>query len=137
MIVTKFESDCTALFKLPSGNLRPQPFVEGSRLIFEKVAAAVKAKHGLDFPGVVLSWNSFLANAPQTDVAEDYVQVHPLYIPFKEKLFGISTSSTAYSNCCDHSALRKQQEVCDAEMPINNVTGKSYFLSCSVICQFI
>jgi hypothetical protein len=58
-----------------------------------QVAAAVKAKHGRDFPGAVLQWEEFLNSAPDTDDAEEHVKDHPLYIPFSKELFGIDPES--------------------------------------------
>jgi hypothetical protein len=97
LIVDTYENECSILKDFPSGDLKPQPFVEGARAKLEKVAEAVKSKLGMDFPGAIVQWNEFLATAPQTDDAEAYCAAHPLYVPFKEKLFGILEKDSRYA----------------------------------------
>jgi hypothetical protein len=83
----------------------------GSRAKFEKVATAVKKKHGMDFPGIVLEWDEFLATAPQSDDVYEYVAKNPLYIPFKDELFGISPQDSRYADTFECSRwLHVQQE---------------------------
>jgi hypothetical protein len=79
----------------PSGKLKPQPFVQGSRKEMEEVARLVRRKFGKDFPGVVRDWEEFLNEAPQSDNAEEYVEAYPLYIPFKKLLFNIDDENFA------------------------------------------
>ncbi len=76
----------------PTGEIKAQEFEPGSRQALEEVAAAVRKKYGKDFPGVVTAWEEFLNEAPQSDDVEEYLEDHPLYIPFKKILFGINSN---------------------------------------------
>jgi hypothetical protein len=105
-IVQTLENRHGILTGFPSGTLSPQPFEQGSREDLEKVANKVREKYGKDFPGAVESWDNFLRDAPQSDDVEDYVAKFPLYIPFKELLFGITSemgtfASDRYDNICN------------------------------------
>ena len=111
MYVNTYENKHSILDRFPTGILNPQPFVEGSRKKMERVAQAVRVKHGMDFPGAVIHWNEFLKIAPQTDDAEEYVKEHPLYVPFKEELFGISSSDERYAMSASGCAAHQQQIV--------------------------
>jgi len=96
-IVLMFYHSPYKLKSFPTGDLKPQPFKEGARAKIEKTADAVRRKHGMDFPGAVVQWNEFLRIAPQTDDVYDYVKDHPLYVPFKEEVFGISSYDGRYA----------------------------------------
>jgi len=104
MFVETFENKHSILKCFPTGELSPQPFVEGSFLKFQKVVAAVKTKFGLEFPGIVMQWNDFLLTAPKSDDASEYEKEHPLYIPFREVLFGIRQSDGRYASTRDECA---------------------------------
>lgn len=73
------------------------------------VAAAVKRKHGNDFPFAVLQWEKFLASAPLSDDADEYVKDNPLYIPFRKEMFGIDPSDERYTHGRDDCAAKKDQ----------------------------
>jgi hypothetical protein len=85
------ENEHSVLRCYPTGKFSPQPFVEGSREQLEKVAAAVRQKYGLSFPGAVEGWRHFLDEAPQSDNVEEYIAKHPLYIPLKKELFHLTS----------------------------------------------
>jgi hypothetical protein len=114
MVVEKYENKHNILKSFPTGVIQPQPFVEGSRQKLEKVAAAVKMRHGHDFPGAALQWDEFLANAPQSDDADEYVRNNPLFIPFAKELFGINTEDERYALGRDDIAAKKDQFEHDA-----------------------
>jgi hypothetical protein len=98
MIVETYENEHSILREFPTGDLNPQPFVDGARRKMEKVAAAVRLKHGMDFPGAVVQWDAFLAMAPQSDDVFEFIADNPLYIPFKEELFDISSDNSRYAH---------------------------------------
>jgi len=97
-IVQTLENRHGILTGFPTGKLSPQPFEQGSREDLERVASAVRDKYGKDFPGAVEGWDNFLRDAPQSDNVEDYVAKCPLYIPFKELLFGITPEMGTFAN---------------------------------------
>lgn len=111
MIVDTFENKHSILKSFPSGDLKPQPFVEGSTDRIKKVAAAVKAKFNRE-AGVIRDWNAFLANVPKSDDADEYVRDHPLYIPFRKELFRIDEG---YATTKDAAAAKADQANKDAE----------------------
>lgn len=111
MMVNTFENNYTIMKSLPTGDLEPQPFIEGSRALLEKVAEKVRMKHGLDFPGAVAQWTSFLESAPQNDDAEDFCRINPLYVPFKERLFGILPGDARYAETRDDCSASKEPQV--------------------------
>jgi hypothetical protein len=115
MMVEQFENEHSILKCFPTGYLYPQPFVEGSRQKLEKVAAAVKMKLGNDFPGVVLQWEQFLAKAPQSDDADEYVRENPLYIPFTKELFGIDPENELYAHGRNDCVAKKEQSEQDVK----------------------
>lgn len=110
MLVETFENEHSILRCFPTGDLEPQPFKEGARAKMEKTAAVVRQKHGLDFPGVVLQWNAFLEMAPQSDDVYEYVAQNPLYVPFKEELFGISSADERYAGSAAADQIQQQQD---------------------------
>jgi hypothetical protein len=116
MIVESYENKHSILRSFPTGNLSPQPFVEGSREKLEKVAAAAKSKLGNDFPGVVHQWDEFLAKAPQSDDVEEYIRENPLYVPFSKELFGIDPDDERYSHGRDDCVAKKEQVEKDASV---------------------
>lgn len=89
-IVETVENASSILTSFPNGLIPPQPFIDGSRQNLENVEEAVRHRLGLSFPGAVLAWQEFLRQAPQSDDVHQYIVDHPLYIPFKEELFGIT-----------------------------------------------
>ena len=97
-IVQTLENRQGILTGFPTGKLSPQPFEQGSREDLERVANAVREKYGKDFPGAVEAWDNFLREAPQSDDVEEYVAQYPLYIPFKEVLFGITSETGTFAN---------------------------------------
>ena len=111
MIVDTFENKHSILKSFPTGDLKPQPFVEGSIDRIKKVAAAVKAKFNREV-GVIRDWNAFLANVPKSDDADEYVRDHPLYIPFRKELFQIDEG---YATTKDAAAAKADQANKDAE----------------------
>jgi hypothetical protein len=115
MAVHTYENEHSILRVLPTGDLHPQPFVAGAREKFEKVAAAVKARHGMDFPGAVIQWAEFLKMAPQTDDVYEYIAEHPLYVPFKEVLFGISSADVRYAAESSSSFISKHVQQQDED----------------------
>lgn len=89
----------------------------GSRKTLEAVAAAVKKKQGMDFAEVALEWDEFLAIAPQSDDVYEYVADHPLYIPFKDELFGISEADTRYADTFEgthYLHIQRQKDIAEA-----------------------
>lgn len=80
MIVETYENAESILTSCPTGVLKPQPFIEGSRAKIEKTAASVISKFGAEMEGVVQSWRSFLAEAPENDNVWDYIGKILLYI---------------------------------------------------------
>ena len=111
MIVETFENQHSILKSFPSGDLKPQAFVEGSIDKIKRVAAAVKAKFNRE-AGVIRDWNAFLANIPKSDDADEYVRDHPLYIPFRKELFQIDEG---YATTKDAAAAKVDQAKRDAE----------------------
>ena len=111
MIVETFENQHSILKSFPSGDLKPQAFVEGSIERIKKVAAAVKAKFYRE-AGVIRDWNAFLSHVPKSDDADEYVRQHPLYIPFRKELFQIDEG---YATTKDEAAARLDQASKDAE----------------------
>ena len=109
MEVTEYENECSILKCMPYGNLLPQLFVPGARAHMESVAAAVKLKYGLDFPGAAAQWTEFLLNAPQSDNVYDYLCDHPLYVPFKEELFSIANGDVRYASTIKESEVMREE----------------------------
>lgn len=97
-VVQTLENRHGILTDFPTGVLSPQPFEQGSRNDLESVANKVRERYGKDFPGAVEKWEEFLAEAPQSDDVEEYVAKNPLYIPFKELLFGITSETDTFAN---------------------------------------
>lgn len=116
MIVETFENEHSILKSFPSGDLKPQAFVEGSIEKIKKVAAAVKAKFNRE-AGVIRDWNAFLLNVPKSDDADEYVRQHPLYIPFRNELFQINEG---YATTKDTAAAKADQANKDAEAEAKN-----------------
>jgi hypothetical protein len=112
MIVDTFENGHSILKCFPYGDLKPQPFVEGSIENIKKTAQAVKKKFASTFPGIVQQLNAFLLILPKSDDANDYVKDHPLYIPFKKDPFNIDHG---YATNRDESAASEKQANKDAE----------------------
>jgi hypothetical protein len=110
MMVETFENEHSILRTFPTGVLHPQPFKEGARAKFEKTAAAVRQKHGLDFPGAVVQWNDFLEMAPKNDDVYEYIAENPLYVPFKDELFGISSDDGRYAESSSGYAADQIQQ---------------------------
>jgi len=94
----------------------------------EKVAAAVKLKQGMDFAQDTLDWDEFLAIAPQSDDADEYVAKYPLYIPFKDQLFGISEADTRYADTFEGSHYKEIQRQTDSAS-VDTGLGASITLS--------
>lgn len=98
------ENGILRCYPLPTDKFSPQAFVEGSREDLVRVADAVRLKYGLSFPGAVQGWQNFLNDAPQSDDAEEHIARHPLHIPFKEDLFGM-TSEENVDRYYNYSAI--------------------------------
>ena len=99
--VNEFEGqgNCFVLKSIPSGStIYPQPFVEGFRADLEKINNTVKSKLS-QFGDTVREWDTFMREeAPQTDDAEQFhKESKPLYIPFREELFGMGAVTEAFS----------------------------------------
>jgi hypothetical protein len=124
MLAPAYENKESILKCFPTGHLSPQPFIEGSRAKLEKVAAAVKLKHGHDFPGAVVQWDEFLANAPQSDDADEYVKEHPLYVPFTKELFGIDSEDDRYADGRDDCVAKNDQFHQDAAVTTNELDAE-------------
>lgn len=70
--------------------MRPAPFVPGSRDALDKTFKWVKNYYGKGFPEIVAAWETFSTiTAPQTDDACEYVATNPhlFDIPFQKELF--------------------------------------------------
>jgi hypothetical protein len=89
MIVDTFENEHSILKSFPSGDLKPQAFVEGSIEKIKKVAAAVKAKFNRE-AGVIRDWNAFLLNVPKSDDADEYVRHHPCIFLLERSFFKLT-----------------------------------------------
>jgi hypothetical protein len=99
------------LQRLPTGILKAESFVEGSRKELERVVSRIQShyaptKHGVGaLPDVgnmchgdpiVAEWFDFAANiAPLTDDVDEYCQHEPLYIPFLQELFSDNAQEVA------------------------------------------
>ena len=112
MIVDTFENGHSILKSIPSGELRPQAFVEGSIEKIKKTASLVKTKFS-KFKGIVRDWNEFLLKVPESDNADDYVRDHPLYIPFRKELFQMDEGTVVTTK--DVAASKANQKDKDAE----------------------
>ena len=89
-IVETVENARGILISEPTGKIVSQQFLGGFRKDLESTSDTVRLKYGLSLPGAVLAWKQFLDEAPQSDIVEEYIAQHPLYIPFKEDLFGVT-----------------------------------------------
>jgi hypothetical protein len=69
----------------------------------------VRVKFGNDFPGVITQWEEFLASAPQTDDANEYVRENPLYVPFSKELFGIDPEDETFAHGRDDCVAKNDQ----------------------------
>ena len=75
------------LQRLPVGIIKPVPFYQGARGDLEKLVKTMQQTYSRVSPQVVDQWTAFLAEAPDTDDAEDWVARHPLRIPLLNSLF--------------------------------------------------
>jgi hypothetical protein len=108
------QSPCCVLREMPTGVLKPQPFIEGYRAELDKVVRSSTKKFE-NFAGVIRQWNEFSAAAPQSDDVDEYLQDHPLYIPFAKELFGIGVT-----NGSDRSSLIAAQKEADKSKKISS-----------------
>jgi hypothetical protein len=74
------------LQRLPEGTIKPMPFVEGARRSLEKLCSDMDKSFRRMSPEAANEWQSFLAEAPDTDDANDWVARHPLLVPLSDIL---------------------------------------------------
>ncbi len=73
----------------PDADLKPAPFVSGSRELLESVVKAIDRHFATHLPDVVHEWEHFRDFiAPQDDDANRYVREHGMHIPLNDVLFG-------------------------------------------------
>lgn len=78
------------LRELPTDGLqlRPEPFIAGSRSSLEKVVDCIQRTFAKHLPEVVDEWITFRDEmCPQDDDAERFVREKGMYIPFQQELF--------------------------------------------------
>jgi hypothetical protein len=96
----------------------PQPFVEGFRADLEKINNTVQSKLS-HFGDTVREWDTFMKEeAPQTDDAEQFHKdTKPLYIPFREELFGLGVETEVFSY---DNFVRRQKQADSATLASQN-----------------
>lgn len=76
------------LKSMPTGSIKPEGFVEGSREKLINVARKLQSTFQSSAPKVVEEWINFRDNiAPQSDDVLEYEVNHSLYLPLKDSLF--------------------------------------------------
>ena len=106
------EAPVVVLTKMPSGDIKPAPFIAGSRDIIDEVSVKMRSQFAKGRPEVTKEWMKWSTEQfPASDNVQDYVTTHcgtqpvksvgtefvlnadesdscGVYIPFKEQLFG-------------------------------------------------
>ena len=81
------------LQRMPTGVIKPDAFVQGSREHLLKVTDRIKAIYGRGAPSVCSDWVSFMSQAPDTDDVQDWLKTNQFRVP----LFDIAFSGLS---CC-------------------------------------
>ena len=97
-----------ALRELPPAGieLRPEPFIAGSRSSLEKVVNCVEKTFAKHLPEVVAEWIKFRDEiCPQDDDAERFVREKGMYVPFLRELFSGGALQGGAVEECSSSAI--------------------------------
>ena len=102
------------LQRLPVGLIKPVPFYPGSRSELERLVKHMQQTYSRVSPQVADQWTSFLAEAPDTDDAEDWVARHPLRIPLFNLLFSGAAPSVQPTVAVPLGSRDRVSEPCDS-----------------------
>lgn len=101
----------------PTGTLRPESFVEGSRDQLERITEKLVSTFKNTLPNIAAEWIDFRDNiAPQSDDVDEWCSRNELHVPFYDILFG-----NGKVQCTTANVSARQQAVGRRSTPLDSV----------------